>query len=131
MTSLSRQCQRVLILVLVEHTLRGWRDIHKSFQQQVLILVLVEHTLRGSNTSASNRQFCLNPCFSGTYSQSYVLVLKEYIIGGLNPCFSGTYSQSAANPVVEPTATGLNPCFSGTYSQSQSFFIQWSGDCVS
>ena len=84
----------------------------------VLILVLVEHTLREpvwrENVSRGVR---LNPCFSGTYSQRagrdayaarlavLILVLVEhtlrvvvmlFVVGNmcLNPCFSGTYSQS-------------------------------------
>ena len=36
----------------------------------VLILVLVEHTLRDIHNYESTRTKCLNPCFSGTYSQS-------------------------------------------------------------
>ena len=65
---------------------------------------------------------CLNPCFSGTYSQSQygnsccffiqhvlILVLVEHtlrvfegetfsaVLNGLNPCFSGTYSQRRNN----------------------------------
>ena len=35
---------------------------------------------------------------------------------GLNPCFSGTYSQSWTKRLSQPFS-GLNPCFSGTYSQ--------------
>ena len=37
----------VLILVLVEHTLRGIEGCLSSLNANVLILVLVEHTLRG------------------------------------------------------------------------------------
>ena len=61
----------VLILVLVEHTLRDSK-IH-SFQgiAKVLILVLVEHTLRVAIAYIRElREDSLNPCFSGTYSQS-------------------------------------------------------------
>ena len=50
----------------------------------VLILVLVEHTLRETENRIIQRQRM-----------------------SLNPCFSGTYSQSAANPVVEPAVTVL------------------------
>ena len=60
----------VLILVLVEHTLRGIISEGCVYAIQVLILVLVEHTLRAKffliNVCSWNR---LNPCFSGTYSQ--------------------------------------------------------------
>ena len=36
----------VLILVLVEHTLRGKKKLDMVQEKKVLILVLVEHTLR-------------------------------------------------------------------------------------
>ena len=38
--------------------------------QVVLILVLMEDTLRGQSTSVFHPHFCLNPCFNGRYSQS-------------------------------------------------------------
>ena len=37
---------------------------------------------------------CLNPCFSGTYSQRQELLRVLTSPMSLNPCFSGTYSQS-------------------------------------
>ena len=64
----------VLILVLVEHTLREWQTTPFSFPQLVLILVLVEHTLREVVRGVTMTIYDgLNPCFSGTYSQSGVL----------------------------------------------------------
>ena len=39
---------------------------------------------------------------------------REYV---LNPCFSGTYSQSTLIRVIAVSQLSLNPCFSGTYSQ--------------
>ena len=88
---------------------------------------------------------CLNPCFSGTYSQRIwddlqpynrnvlILVLVEHTLrdsptqqcysengNGLNPCFSGTYSQRWNRPCGISCCHSLNPCFSGTYSQSHS-----------
>ena len=57
----------------------------------------MEHTLRVrtlllclSSTS------CLNPCFSGTYSQRSHEVHDRANSLCLNPCFSGTYSQSVS-----------------------------------
>ena len=61
----------------------------------VLILVLVEHTLGDHVGNAPHLLFyCLNPCFSGTYSRSYIweilrrqtprvliLVLVEHTLG--------------------------------------------------
>ena len=109
----------------------------------VLILVLVEHTLRVFR-GKSYKEFLdsLNPCFSGTYSQSIDTLNKGEERTSLNPCFSGTYSQRDHKFIlvsmgkvlilvlVEHTLRGLlislligifyrlNPCFSGTYSQS-------------
>ena len=64
----------------------------------VLILVLVEHTLRvvvgSSIVSLKNG---LNPCFSGTYSQREHGRLFITEVTSLNPCFSGTYSQRRLN----------------------------------
>ena len=41
----------------------------------VLILVLVEHTLRGAKALNRTCWERLNPCFSGTYSQSICAVI--------------------------------------------------------
>ena len=83
----------------------------------VLILVLVEHTLRVFR-GKSYKEFLdsLNPCFSGTYSQSIDTLNKGEERTSLNPCFSGTYSQRAQMNVSRIDVS-LNPCFSGTYSQ--------------
>ena len=60
----------VLILVLVEHTLRARTRRRLCASARVLILVLVEHTLRvKKQRNMSIQEFGLNPCFSGTYSQ--------------------------------------------------------------
>ena len=88
----------------------------------VLILVLVEHTLRDFVDLIDLRLIMgLNPCFSGTYSQRWKmsLVIKR-VLSGLNPCFSGTYSQSGQQAVFCGWFFCLNPCFSGTYSQRKS-----------
>ena len=61
---------QVLILVLVEHTLRGCQQGCRSQGWYVLILVLVEHTLRvAAFQTVATQRVGLNPCFSGTYSQ--------------------------------------------------------------
>ena len=46
---------------------------------------------------------CLNPCFSGTYSQSVYVLNGRDLTEGLNPCFSGTYSQS----IMQNNETGF------------------------
>ena len=83
----------------------------------VLILVLVEHTLRDIHNYESTRTKCLNPCFSGTYSQScsrdcivshndvLILVLVEHTL------------REKKLDMVQEKQDCLNPCFSGTYSQ--------------
>ena len=66
-------------------------------QFQVLILALVEHTLRGLRRERRQRFFrSLNPCFSGTYSQRPAEAGKGGEDNCLNPCSSGTYSQRLA-----------------------------------
>ena len=84
----------VLILVLVEHTLRDKVVLSGGFLPDVLILVLVEHTLRDPAIYVNLKSVGLNPCFSGTYSQSFSTSPVYTINSCLNPCFSGTYSQS-------------------------------------
>ena len=60
----------VLILVLMEDTLRGLESAYTNFFVLVLILVLMEDTLRvwfdSKNVTLNSR---LNPCFNGRYSQ--------------------------------------------------------------
>ena len=60
----------VLILVLMEDTLREGIDYIKVVRTPVLILVLMEDTLRVyellTEEADMNR---LNPCFNGRYSQ--------------------------------------------------------------
>ena len=62
---------RVLILVLMEDTLRG--KVSEKISQElenVLILVLMEDTLRGYLFQDGLIPLSLNPCFNGRYSQS-------------------------------------------------------------
>ena len=97
-----------------------------DFMATVLILVLVEHTLRAANYSpTSTMARCLNPCFSGTYSQSVLWNGLKVVFVCLNPCFSGTYSQSSRVLDCERLGECLNPCFSGTYSQSRAHTSSW------
>ena len=64
---------KVLILVLMEDTLRegSLRALDKG--ACVLILVLMEDTLRASALDNTVKSSCLNPCSNGRYSQSRVL----------------------------------------------------------
>ena len=84
---------RVLILVLVEHTLGVFEISGVVILNDVLILVLVEHTLGVQGMSAERLK-----------NMVLILVLVEHTLGdtgkswvlkpeGLNPCFSGTYSR--------------------------------------
>ena len=112
--------------------------------EMVLILVLVEHTLGGiQHIGIVAEAARLNPCFSGTYPRSdvlmeyvaagevLILVLVEHTLGELtrdgrrypaiclNPCFSGTYPRRHTVRTLMSTHERLNPCFSGTYPRSQ------------
>ena len=58
----------VLILVLMEDTLRVQaRELHQG-RQEVLILVLMEDTLRVVKMTEHLLKASLNPCFNGRYS---------------------------------------------------------------
>ena len=60
----------VLILVLMEDTLRETLKFIMVSHITVLILVLMEDTLRAWSTIHRSHSLCLNPCFNGRYSQS-------------------------------------------------------------
>ena len=82
----------------MEDTLRDFKFdlIDKS---KVLILVLMEDTLRGKRLwKGSETLYGLNPCFNGRYSQSLMRYQNTgRMLSGLNPCFNGRYSQSFEN----------------------------------
>ena len=60
----------VLILVLMEDTLRELQKQQEYGKSCVLILVLMEDTLRDCyEHKESERLWGLNPCFNGRYSQ--------------------------------------------------------------
>ena len=61
---------RVLILVLMEDTLREAAIARFGIIIKVLILVLMEDTLREGLNNLTLAERCLNPCFNGRYSQS-------------------------------------------------------------
>ena len=61
---------KVLILVLMEDTLRAIPVLLKCANLHVLILVLMEDTLRVLCTNIYTLFSSLNPCFNGRYSQS-------------------------------------------------------------
>ena len=74
---------------------RRLASIGAWYTVRVLILVLVEHTLGETRQGIITLpQRSLNPCFSGTYSRSEVEEATKSLFFGLNPCFSGTYSRS-------------------------------------
>ena len=63
--------ESVLILVLMEDTLRDTATFDISRVCPVLILVLMEDTLREHWTKVlAGKYLSLNPCFNGRYSQS-------------------------------------------------------------
>ena len=59
----------VLILVLMEDTLRVALFFYFFILSFVLILVLMEDTLRDSLLYVNRVESSLNPCFNGRYSQ--------------------------------------------------------------
>ena len=86
--------EQVLILVLMEDTLRVPILMKKKMVVEVLILVLMEDTLRGLVSGIKNKSvLSLNPCFNGRYSQRKVTACVRDKKQGLNPCFNGRYSQ--------------------------------------
>ena len=61
---------KVLILVLMEDTLRAIPVLLKCANLHVLILVLMEDTLRvKAKNELGKKTIRLNPCFNGRYSQ--------------------------------------------------------------
>ena len=92
---------RVLILVLMENTLRGKCDYINPLNLSVLILVLMENTLRVFHLVLIKPfVVCLNPCSNGKYSQSLfftfgsksgaivlILVLMENTLRGKSKSF--------------------------------------------
>ena len=67
----------VLILVLMEDTLRD--TVFESVYDRgvVLILVLMEDTLRGSHRSLRYHYQSINPCFNGRYSQRVTPFVRD------------------------------------------------------
>ena len=99
----NNRCARyqVLILVLVEHTLRE-RNFVSVNHHAVLILVLVEHTLRGRGKKRQQAQLCsvlILVLVEHTLREQ--IVFKSFMELSLNPCFSGTYSQRHKGTLVE------------------------------
>ena len=79
----------------MEHTLGACIFTDRN-EKKVLILVLMEHTLGESgNYSLCKQGNSLNPCSNGTYSRScFAEGLSKHAYWGLNPCSNGTYSRS-------------------------------------
>ena len=68
----------VLILVLMEDTLRAAIEGKQATFTVVLILVLMEDTLRADKDTYTRLTLSrLNPCFNGRYSQSVNVVPQE------------------------------------------------------
>ncbi len=61
----------------MEDTLRGCTLSLSVSDQPVLILVLMEDTLRGQHHCCLQVTVCLNPCFNGRYSQSPKLIINH------------------------------------------------------
>ena len=96
---LSQQCLtlfcNVLILILLDHALRGKTIEVKDDDGEVLILILLDHALRETNG---------------------ILILS--IVEGLNPYFIGPCSPSDENHSEVSNSNRLNPYFIGPCSPS-------------
>ena len=65
----------------MEDTLRVISDFDNFDDVEVLILVLMEDTLRGRRSKNLLRlRISLNPCFNGRYSQSAKTCVPLYIV---------------------------------------------------
>ena len=86
----------------MEHTLGVLTLWRLRYGRKVLILVLVEHTLGEARAVTTlGAQTGLNPCFSGTYSRSVENGDVLEMPASLNPCFSGTYSRRVIKKTYE------------------------------
>ena len=92
--------QSVLILVLMEDTLRGITTILTNWRTEVLILVLMEDTLRvrvSLSVDKAIRGVLILVLMEDTLR---VLLHKKMVLTkSLNPCFNGRYSQSVSRRV--------------------------------
>ena len=71
-------CIRVLILIIVEYTLREYSSWRQTLDGGVLILIIVEYTLRVEPILEYIKQFsCLNPYYSGIYSTRAIFIGKS------------------------------------------------------
>ena len=60
---------QVLILIILEHTLRGVSKGDANSTEAVLILIILEHTLRDPSKRTFFDEFLsLNPYYTGTHS---------------------------------------------------------------
>ena len=83
----------VLILVVMEDTLRELSESTFRKVLIVLILVVMEDTLRDVKNFDKAAIARLNPCCNGRYSQSCKDADVKNFDKGLNPCCNGRYSQ--------------------------------------
>ena len=69
-----RRCNKVLILIIMEDTLRAFNYERKAENDfSVLILIIMEDTLRVICLALiAQINICLNPYYNGRYSTSYL-----------------------------------------------------------
>ena len=129
----------------MEDTLRECPKLIYNFINNVLILVLMEDTLRGTPDGRGGYEPSLNPCFNGRYSQRgnetvtvssilvLILVLMEDTLRGIRMPEINYKNCVLILVLMEDTLRGkdaevknfdkgLNPCFNGRYSQSKKKF---------
>ena len=87
---------------------------------RVLILVLVDVGLGPTSMSLfMPGRLSLNPCFSGCWSRTQVVVNRiQRRLHCLNPCFSGCWSRTDYLSLAWHEVGRLNPCFSGCWSRT-------------
>ena len=65
-------------------------------------------------------RICLNPCYSGRWSRTQILVVVTFLWNCLNPCYSGRWSRTYEEN--QPNCNNcLNPYCYGRWSRTQQY----------
>ena len=103
----------------MEDTLRELQVTSAKTQTlRVLILVLMEDTLRAEKRQRSNCRGRLNPCFNGRYSQRLLFDKNNQLCDVLILVLMEDTLRGIQNDRYVFRRSSLNPCFNGRYSQS-------------
>ena len=115
----------VLILILMEYALWGWKSIRFWRIASVLILILMEYALWVPKVWSTSPASCLNPYSNGICSMSNCnLVFNEQIDGRLNPYSNGICSMRAAKAKDSRNVNfRLNPYSNGICSMREGLVL--------